>query len=118
LRDKRRTIEALRRLAERPGTPQEGETARRKLREMEADMASKVPLQTAPLWGDRVRTSMSPDLVEALKKNEEAFKRDLNNFFRNAGYVPRREPKSAVISWEDMEGAIRRNIYKNQGDPE
>ena len=31
MRDKQRTIEALRHLAERPGTPQEGETARRLL---------------------------------------------------------------------------------------
>lgn len=34
MRDKQRTIESLRRLAERPGTPQEGETARRLLEKM------------------------------------------------------------------------------------
>lgn len=34
MRDKQRTIESLRRLAERPGTPQEGETARRILEKM------------------------------------------------------------------------------------
>jgi hypothetical protein len=118
MRDRAKTIESLRRLAERPGTPQEGETARRKLREMEADMKSSVPPQTAPQWGDRVRPSMSPDLVDALKRNEDAFKRDLSSFFRNAGYVPSRKPKPAVTSWEDLEGCIRRHIYKNQRDPD
>ena len=35
MRNRTKTIEALRRLAERPGTPQEGETARRILDRIE-----------------------------------------------------------------------------------
>lgn len=35
MRNRTKTIEALRRLAERPGTPQEGETARRLLERIE-----------------------------------------------------------------------------------
>lgn len=120
MRDKQRTIESLRRLAERPGRPQEGETARRMLREMEAKETPLVPPSSipAPRWGDRVRPTMNPEMAEALGKHEASFKRDLADFFRKAGYVTRRGPKPAVTSWEDIEAQIRRNIYKDQVDPE
>lgn len=120
MRDKQRTIESLRRLAERPGTPQEGETARKKLREMESKETPRVPPSSvpSPRWGNRVRPTMSPEMAEAPRKDEAAFKRDLRDFFRNAGYVPRKSPKSSVASWEEIEARIRRHIYKDQGDPE
>lgn len=109
MRDKQRTIESLRRLAERPGTPQEGETARKKLRDMEARETPRVPPPPVPntaRWGDRVRPTMNPEMEEALRKHKAALKRDLADFFRNAGCVARSDAKPAGTSWEDIEAQI------------
>jgi len=47
MRDRKRTIEALRRLAERPGTPQEGETARKLLAQLGAVEWTRRPFDAA-----------------------------------------------------------------------
>ena len=48
MRDRRQTIAALRRLADRPGTPHEGDTARRMLRKMEANNPPDPPPMPPP----------------------------------------------------------------------
>jgi hypothetical protein len=47
MRNRRKTIESLRRLAERPGTKAEGETAKRLLESMTAGMPQPKPLNLA-----------------------------------------------------------------------
>ena len=116
MRDRQKTIEALRRLAERPGSPAEGETARRKLRELEAQMppAPKIPLGYTPLQYERMTRAAAG---KKYAQSEADFMANLADFFRGAGYVPRPTPKPAPTTWEDMEGVIRRNIYRRgQGD--
>lgn len=108
MRDRQKTIESLRRLAERPGTPQEGETARKKLRELEAqEPQPKITYKVPP--PNRSYARQVPSVEDMIRMN------DLGKFFRQAGYVPQRRSKPSPTSWEDMEGQIRRNIYKGTG---
>lgn len=84
MRDKQKTIESLRRLAERPGTPQEGETARRMLKKMEA--APPLP---------------SPAIAGRIPGNK--YWDDL-----------RRSPKADPVTWQHIESFIRRHIYRGE----
>jgi hypothetical protein len=110
MKDRQKTIESLRRLAERPGTPAEGENARRILKKLEA--------QQPPAPQNIPRPTV--ESVDAFRSNYDNFDRDVAEFFARSGYVPRRAPKTKgpVTSWEDMEGVIRRHIYRTQGDSE
>ena len=121
MRDRQKTIEALRRLAERPGSPAEGETARRKLREFEVQMPAKtqVPLGYTQLQYERMMRAAG----EKFMRDDDTFKVDLENFFRQARSPrpqpkPERAPKPKPVTWEDMEGMIRRSIFRNTPDPD
>jgi hypothetical protein len=126
MKDRQKTIESLRRLAERPGTPAEGENARRILKKLEAQQPPAPSQQNpnpkfGPPWPwDENPPSSSKSKEKAGQDFWENFNRDMAEFFARSGYVPRRAPKTKgpVTSWEDMEGVIRRHIYRTQGDSE
>lgn len=105
MRDKQRTIESLRRLAERPGTPQEGETARKKLREMEAKTVSK----------ERPERPVEPNIRYVHYEGEV----DIDLLREILGVKTARNTRvKPTATWQDVESAMRRHIYKDQGDPE
>lgn len=105
MRDKQRTIESLRRLAERPGTPQEGETARKKLWEMEAKTVPKA----------KPERPVEPTIRYVHYEGEV----DIDLLKEILGVKTARNPRvKPTVTWQDVESAMRRHIYKNQGDPE
>lgn len=134
MRDRTKTIAALRALAERPGTPAEGETARKKLRELEAQQPApassfsfvqEMPFDDPLLVELRRRDAMDRlrrrvELEKLFRQATASFSTDFDGFNKptpsRVKPVPPKTPKPPTVTWEDMESMIRRAIFRNTPD--
>lgn len=124
MRDRQATIEALRRLAERPGTPHEGDTARRLLERMGAPEwvvteldASLFPVGTEVFYcywcyrNDRAVVRSLPKTIQGQQWIRMKFDR-----LKQARWVPVTSHVGCHIAREPFTGNVEETLYRKDVD--
>jgi hypothetical protein len=128
MRDRQRTLEALRRLAERPGSPQEGETARRLLAMMDGAEWIPKPFDPAlfPLgtvvfyccWAHRNYRGIVTKGRDGLSQTHhgQTWMRLKFDHLKNARWVPVTSELGCHIGLVPFEGNEEETLYRRDVD--
>lgn len=128
MRNRRRTIESLRRLAERPGTPAEGETARRMLEKLGGKISprpgeriftlSEFPRGTR-IWYAYWSYDNAPGRIECSGPKAiegKLWMRIKFDYLKNPRWVPVTSPLGCHLSTAPFEGEEAQALYHMDWD--